>query len=223
MNRIAWDTLFRADRLAGLPTGSGTPNEQGSRTKRYTRAVRTHYLVAILTLMPSAFAGPPLLDFSSPDVVQAFQVINDGVMGGLSTSRLRPASGSMSFEGEVSLANNGGFASFRGPVRFPAETTALLLTVRGDGRRYKLTLRLDDGAGSAQYQAAFVASPEWKTLRFQLADFQASFRGRAVAAPAVRFADVRYMGMLISDRQAGPFTIEVREIKIEAGESKAGM
>jgi NADH dehydrogenase [ubiquinone] 1 alpha subcomplex assembly factor 1 len=173
--------------------------------------------------MTSAFAGPPLLDFSSQDAVRAFQVINDGVMGGLSRSRLRPASGGLSFEGEVSLENNGGFASFRGPVRIPAGTTALLLTVRGDGRRYKLTLRLDDDTGSAQYQAAFVASPEWTTVRFQPADFQASFRGRAVAAPPVRFVDVRYMGLLISDRQSGPFTIELRELGTEAGEDKTEM
>jgi hypothetical protein len=159
-----------------------------------------------------------LLDFSSPDVVRTFQVVNDGVMGGLSTSRVRSASGSLVFEGEVSLANNGGFASFRGPVRFPADTEALRVTVRGDGRRYKLTLRPDDSAGSPQYQAAFSASPAWTTLRFQPADFQASFRGRAVAAPPLQFVDVRYLGLLISDRQSGPFTIELKDLKIEAGE-----
>jgi hypothetical protein len=170
--------------------------------------------------MSSAFAAPPLIDFSSPDAVRFFQVINDGVMGGLSTSRLRPASGALSFEGEVSLARNGGFASFRGAVRFPADTTALLLTVRGDGRRYKLTLRLDDDAGSAHYQAAFVASPKWTTVRSQPADFQASFRGRAVAASPLRFVDVRYMGLMISDRQSGPFKVELKELRTEAGERK---
>jgi NADH dehydrogenase [ubiquinone] 1 alpha subcomplex assembly factor 1 len=190
---------------------------------RYPRAVRTHHLAATLTLMPFTFAGPPLLDFSSPDVVRTFQVINDGVMGGLSTSRLNLAPGSMSFTGEVSLENNGGFASFRGPVKFPADSTVLLLRVRGDGRRYKLTLRLDDGPRTAQYQAAFVASQEWKTWRFQPADFHASFRGRAVAAPPVQFADVRYVGLLISDRQSGPFTIELKEIRTEADGSRTGM
>lgn len=154
-----------------------------------------------------------MLDFSSADVVRTFQVINDGVMGGMSRSRLSLESGSMSFEGEVSLENNGGFASCRGPVRFPAAATALLLTVRGDGRRYKLTLKLDDRARTPQYQAALVASQEWKTLRFQPADFHASFRGRAVAAPTLRFEDVRYMGLLISDKQSGPFKIELRELR----------
>lgn len=190
---------------------------------RYPRVVGTYPLVATLALMPFTFPGPPLLDFSSPDVVRTFQVINDGVMGGLSTSRLSAAPGSMSFAGEVSLANNGGFASFRGPVRFPADSTVLLLTVRGDGRRYKLTLKLDDRAGTAQYQAAFVASQEWKTLHFQPVDFHASFRGRAVAAPPVQFADVRYVGLLISDKQSGPFRVELKEIRAGAEGSKTGM
>lgn len=172
--------------------------------------------------MSSSFAAPPLPDFSGPDAVRTFQVVNDGVMGGLSTSRVRSASGSLVFEGEVSLANNGGFASFRGPVGFPAETAALLVTVRGDGRRYKLTLKLDDGAGSPQYQAAFSTSPEWNTLRFRPADFQASFRGRPVAAPPMRFGDVRFLGVLISDRESGPFRMELRDVRIEAGERRSG-
>jgi hypothetical protein len=82
--------------------------------------------------MPFAHAGPPLLDFSRSEVAQTFRVINDEVMGGVSTSRLSSTDGAMVFEGEVSLENNGGFASFRGPVRFPVESAALLLTVRGD-------------------------------------------------------------------------------------------
>ncbi|MBK7356359.1 MAG: CIA30 family protein [Propionivibrio sp.] len=48
--------------------------------------------------MPFAHAGQPLLDFSSSDVVQTFRVINDDVMGGVSTSRLRSTDGAMVFE-----------------------------------------------------------------------------------------------------------------------------
>jgi hypothetical protein len=191
-------------------------------TMPYPRALRALALAATLTLMPSTFAGPPLLDFSRPEVVRTFRVVNDDVMGGVSTSRLSAAAGALRFDGTVSLDNNGGFASFRGPIRFPAGSGALLLTVRGDGRRYKLTLKLDDLTGTAQYQAAFVAPREWQTLRFKPGDFAASFRGRAVKAPAVRFADVQYVGLLISDKQAGAFKIEVKGIATEAEERKAG-
>lgn len=162
--------------------------------------------------MPFAHAGPPLLDFSRPEVVQTFWVINDVVMGGVSTSRLGSTGGAMVFKGEVSLENGGGFASFRGPVKFPRQSAALLLKVRGDGRRYKLTLKLDDSTSTAQYQAVFVAPREWETLRFEPADFVASFRGRAVVAPIVRFVDVQYIGLLISDKQSGPFNIELKDI-----------
>lgn len=175
----------------------------------------TVVLGAILTLMPSAHAGSSLLDFSRPEVARSFRVVNDGVMGGVSTSRLSPADGAMLFAGELSLENNGGFASFRGPAEFPAGSAALLLTVRGDGKRYKLVLKPDEGASTVQYQAAFVAPHAWQTLRFEAADFTASFRGRPAAAPALRFADVRHCGLLISDRQVGPFKIELKQIAAE--------
>jgi NADH dehydrogenase [ubiquinone] 1 alpha subcomplex assembly factor 1 len=164
--------------------------------------------------MPFAHAGPPLLDFSTSGVVQTFRVINDVVMGGVSTSRLRSTDGGMVFEGEVSLENNGGFASFRGSVRFPEEPAALLVTVRGDGQRYKLTLKVDDTTSTPQYQAAFVAPRDWQTLRFEAANFAASYRGRAVVAPIVRFVDAQYIGLLVSDRQSGPFKIELKDITL---------
>ena len=156
----------------------------------------------------------PLLDFSSPDVVQTFRVVNDVVMGGVSTSRLRSTDDGMVFEGVLSLENNGGFASFRGPVRFSEEPAALLVTVRGDGQRYKLTLKVDDSPSTPQYQAAFDAPRDWQTLRFEAAKFAASYRGRAVVAPIVRFVDVQYIGLLVSDRQSGPFRTELKDITL---------
>ena len=143
------------------------------------------------------------------------RIVNDVVMGGASTSRLSQTDAGVRFEGEVSLENNGGFASFRGPVRIPAETAGLLATVRGDGQRYKLILKLDDSTSTAQYQAVFVAPREWQTLRFVPADFTAVFRDRAVTAPVLRFVDVQYFGALISDRQSGTFRLELRDIRAD--------
>ena len=183
--------------------------------KQYSGAVLAVALGATLIPIPFAHAGPPLLDFSSSETVQMFRVINDVVMGGASTSRLSSTGAAMVFEGDVSLENNGGFASLRGPVRLPAKSAALLLTVRGDGQRYKLTLKLDDSTSTAQYQAAFVAPRDWQTLRFKPTDFAASFRGRAVSAPIVRLVDVQYVGLLISDKQSGAFRIELKDIRAE--------
>ena len=179
------------------------------------RAAHALTLAAALILMPTAQAGPPVLDFGDPATVRAFRIINDDVMGGVSTSRVGEREGALVFEGEVSLANNGGFASCRGPVALPRAARVLLVTLRGDGQRYKLTLRLDGNPGSGQYQATFVAPREWQTLRFEPADFAASFRGRPLDLPPVRFGEVRFIGLLISDRQAGPFGVELRDVRIE--------
>ena len=53
------------------------------------------------------------------------------------------------------------------------------------------------------------------TLRFVPADFAASFRGRPVAAPTVRFSDVQYLGLLISDKQSGAFKVDLKGIRAE--------
>jgi hypothetical protein len=167
-----------------------------------------------LPIPDDSTATPPLLGFPEPATAHAFRVINDAVMGGVSTSRLSAVDAALIFEGEVSLQNNGGFASFRGPVRIPAGASALQVTVRGDGKRYKLTVKLDDSNATAQYQAPFTAPRDWTTLRFAPGDFAASFRGRAVVAPPLAFGEVRTLGVLISERQAGPFRIELRDVRI---------
>jgi len=141
--------------------------------------------------------------------MQELQVINDDVMGGQSRSTvLRTATGLL-FEGDVSLANGGGFASFRAPLRLPPDVAELQVALRGDDHRYRLVLRMDEGNGAAQYQAPFVAPRARTTLRFVSGDFVARFRGRLVVAPPLRLADVRAFGLLISDGQSGPFRVEL--------------
>ena len=67
----------------------------------------------------------PLYRFDTPAAVVPWQAIDDRVMGGVSASHMRhdPA-GHGVFAGEVSLENNGGFASVRAPVRPPEAATA---------------------------------------------------------------------------------------------------
>jgi hypothetical protein len=43
----------------------------------------------------------------------------------------------------------------------------------------------------------------------------ASFRGRTVVAPIPRFVDVQHVGVLISDKQSGPFKIELKDMGAE--------
>lgn len=157
--------------------------------------------------------------FETPACTRNWQAINDGVMGGASVSRLRfDSAGYAVFEGEVSLINNGGFASVRalGLDLGCSDTVAYVLTVCGDGRTYKLNLRTEAGFDGMTYQAAFTpARGRWTQAVLPLAEFEPRFRGRLVPdAPALRPEAVTQVGLLISDKQAGVFRLMVKAIGV---------
>jgi hypothetical protein len=186
-------------------------------------------LLAALQVAPIAGTAPvrdnaavagELFRFESAVSVADWSAIDDGVMGGVSRSRLRhdPA-GHAVFEGIVSLEHDGGFASVRSrplDLRAPGAVN-YLLEVRGDGKRYKLNLRTDDAFDGVNYQAAFEApSGTWTLVRLPVSGFHPTFRGRSVpGAPRLDPARVRQMGLMIADRQAGPFALALRSIRVE--------
>ena len=162
--------------------------------------------VALTIVAAAAFAlQAATLDWSPVD---------DVVMGGRSASTARvTAEGTLLFEGSVSLEDGGGFASLRsGPARHDLSgASGIRLRVRGDGKRYRLSLRTDARFDGVQYQAAFTAPDgEWALLDLPWSRFEARFRGRPVAdAPPLEPAAVRWLGLLISDRQEGRFSLEL--------------
>lgn len=158
-----------------------------------------------------------LFDFSTTTNTTAWQLVNDDVMGGVSTSTFSISNGVAVFRGELSLANNGGFASVRSlPATHElAGCEAFVIRVRGDGRRYKFTARTDRSFDSAIYQVVFATRKgEWEEHRLPMKDFVPTFRGRVLPdAPALDPAKIVSLGFLISDKQAGLFKLEVAWIK----------
>jgi monofunctional biosynthetic peptidoglycan transglycosylase len=160
-----------------------------------------------------------LLDFEDPAEIALFRPIDDVVMGGVSRSRFEPAGpGVAAFRGEVSLARGGGFASVRSEPREWATSGArsILLRIKGDGKQYKLTLRTDDAFDGVQYQARFQPpAGEWIELRLPASEFAATFRGRVLSdAPRLDPARIRTLGLMISEKQAGPFELLVDWIAV---------
>jgi hypothetical protein len=163
-----------------------------------------------------------LIRFDSAAAVANWLPIDDAVMGGASWSRMRlDPQGWAVFEGAVSLEYNGGFASVRSrPASFGcADAAAYVLEVRGDGKHYKLNLRTDDAFDGVNYQARFEAPADvWTRLRIAVADFRPSFRGRSVpGAPALDPGKLRQIGLMIADRQQGPFSLAIRSIAVARG------
>ena len=159
-----------------------------------------------------------LFDFSKPDTAPLFHPIGDRVMGGVSAGAMEAAKGFAVFAGEVSLENQGGFASVRSQEGLwdLSAFTGIQLEVRGDGRTYKLSLTTDPRPGSVVYRARFTPEEEaWSRVRIPFADLKPTFRGEAVPdAPPLDPARVATFGFLISDRQEGGFRLEIKSIAV---------
>ena len=82
-----------------------------------------------------------------------WQVVNDGVMGGVSSSQLEAGAAGVRFSGTVRTEYNGGFASARRAVAtsaLPPDVVAFDLRAVGDGHRYRLVVYTRDARGRAQ-------------------------------------------------------------------------
>lgn len=158
--------------------------------------------------------------FDEATSVDGWAAIDDRVMGGVSRSRLRhEPDGHAVFEGELSLEQDGGFASVRSRPLEPGlpPAAAYLLEVRGDGKRYRLSVRTEEAVDGVSYQAAFeTTSGAWTLVRLPVSGFAARFRGRTVTgAPPLDPVRVSQLGLMIADRQAGRFALAIRSIRSE--------
>jgi NADH dehydrogenase [ubiquinone] 1 alpha subcomplex assembly factor 1 len=152
-----------------------------------------------------------------------WQAVNDDVMGGVSTSQVRRLEPGVRFEGTVSFDHGGGFASARRDYALPDGVAAgsvagFALQVRGDGKRYRLTVFTRNAATGQReayhYQARFETTGDVQLLRLPLSAFAASFRGRPVAAPPLDPARIVALGLQISDRQEGPFALDLHAAEL---------
>jgi monofunctional biosynthetic peptidoglycan transglycosylase len=174
-------------------------------------------LALLIAMNTHAAADKIVFDFQTATNTAAWQVVNDDVMGGVSASGFHLTNGVALFRGKVSLDNNGGFASVRSlPARHDlAGSDTFVVRVRGDGRRYKFTARTDRSFDSAIYQCVFATKEgQWEEHRLPFKQFVATFRGRVLSSePPLNAAKVTSVGFLISDKQEGPFQLEVAWIK----------
>lgn len=172
------------------------------------------YLFLISLLMSSILS---LFDFTVTSDLNAWQVVNDGVMGGKSIGDLRINNeGNGEFSGTISLANNGGFASIR--TRFPkldvSEKTKVVLRVKGDGKRYQLRFKTDI-TDRHSYIVYFNTSDSWQTIKLAIKEMRPSFRGMMLSQPNYPGVFLEEISLLIGNKTPETFQLEIDYIRIE--------
>ena len=138
--------------------------------------------------------------------------------GGVSQSKIIfNDNGSATFQGRVSLENNGGFASTRSkshPFRL-GDYIGLHLQIKGDGKDYQLRVRTDNRFDGISYRYRFATQPDiWMNIRVPFNEFVPVFRGRVLSNVAsISPEHIQQVGFLIADKQAGKFRLEIDWIK----------
>jgi monofunctional biosynthetic peptidoglycan transglycosylase len=157
------------------------------------------------------------IEFSQKSELENWVIVNDTVMGGRSRAGLGLQDNYLVFAGDLSLQNNGGFASTRriyAPIEWSAKQ-AIEITIKGDGRSYQFRLRTNRNMDGVAYVAEFdTKKGEDQTLTFQLNDFMPLWRGRYVRnAPELQFDNVSQIGFMLADKTPGEFVLQVQKVR----------
>lgn len=217
----------RVAELFYLQQGSQVP--ENCRDAPRNSGVTLRFLAAILlvcSLPPPTNASASessmrtLVNFDNSSQEPRWVAVNDNVMGGRSSGGPEVADGKLEFSGELSLANNGGFSSVRSVGRAfnLSGASAIILRVRGDGRRYQLRLATD-----ARYHGIKVSygvgfdttAGEWTEVRVPLASLNPTVRGSSLQGPPLDASQVQEIGLLIADKREGAFALAVDWIAVE--------
>jgi monofunctional biosynthetic peptidoglycan transglycosylase len=159
-----------------------------------------------------------LFDFQAPAELSDWIIVNDGVMGGLSHSKIGlSGDGAAVFQGAVSLENNGGFSSTRTVPRAYGldDYEGVVLSVKGDGKKYQFRIRTNDRFDGISYRCHFeTEAGKWITVRVPFEECIPVFRGRVLNdVGPVSPKQIQQIGFLISDKQEGEFKLEIKWIK----------
>lgn len=157
-----------------------------------------------------------LINTSKNIGINNWNIVNDDVMGGISSSRIIINKENMLvFEGYLSLKNNGGFASTRLNIseKKLAEVKFFEIKFKGDGKKYKLRLRQNNRQVS--YSCDFESKKnEWKVLKLPIEKFKATWRGYTYKKYAdIEPEKINILGLSISDKQEGNFYLEIGYVR----------
>ena len=169
--------------------------------------------------LSSLFVFNLLVVSAQANANQRWYVVNDSVMGGVSNSQVTQTQESLLFTGNVSLDNNGGFASIRTELSTQSQNTkAIALRVKGDGQIYQLRLRTTNYLDGAAYTHSFkTVKNEWVDINFAQSDFTLTYRGRVLEQqPIIDFDDIKQLGFMIAGKQEGKFKLEVGKIEFKS-------
>jgi NADH dehydrogenase [ubiquinone] 1 alpha subcomplex assembly factor 1 len=164
--------------------------------------------------------GQELITSFSPSDQLNWGTVHDTVMGGRSSGRiLYTQEETMLFKGNVSLENNGGFASIRSRGSLPQlalDSDGLEIKIKGSGREYYFSCTHKQIAlwGGGYWQKFKTKKDEWLTIQLPWENFIPRNYGMKMNnLPKMSPKDLAGLGIYMYDKKSGPFELEIDYIQ----------
>jgi len=174
------------------------------------------YLYFLIIPLAISSQNKDLINTSNNIGLENWRIVNDDVMGGVSTSELFLSDDkNLIFNGNLSLENNGGFASSR--MGFEKgilnEVKSFKIKVKGDGKTYKFRLR--ENYRSTNYSSDFkTLKNKWIEIEIKTNQLKPMFMGYySNRSPKLNTEKISSLGFQISDKQKGNFNLEIMYVK----------
>lgn len=177
-------------------------------------------ILSAILMMTSINQNPEgfLLNSSIMKTENKWRIVNDGVMGGLSFSRVSVNDEKVIFTGKVSLENNGGFASLRSPIKNYdfSNFNGLEIRLKTDGKRYSISMKETSYFTGYFYTTSYeTKADEWMTIKLPFNQFKLYYFGRRMDSNSkIPLDKIKEISFLIGDKQEGDFVAEIDYIKL---------
>jgi uncharacterized surface protein with fasciclin (FAS1) repeats len=189
------------------------------------KSIPAYLTLALLITNPAHAEELVITDF---DRVKgpSWRSVNDRVMGGRSRGGPTVNDGVLTFKGDISLQNNGGFSSARtekSRINL-SKYEGLSLRIKPDARKYRLTIESQKTPRffQLQYWADLKVKPGvWQTVRVPFKAFYPTSFGRRLPFPKLDRKSINAIGFMLYDKKAGPFELVCDSISAYNGTTPA--
>lgn len=172
------------------------------------------FLILLFSLVMNAIV---IFDFNVNSNIENWTIVDDGVMGGNSSSKFfLDSTGNGVFKGTVSLENNGGFCSVRyhpKPVSLK-DNKIFSIRLKGDGKKYQFRVKSKRN-DYYSYIYELQTSTDWQTIEIPITNLHASFRGRKIDIANYDGNNLEEIAFLAGNKKNETFELIIDKIVVK--------
>ena len=166
-----------------------------------------------MTLLKQNMYSQNVVKFNSSKKIKNWSIVNDDVMGGISTSKFYYDGKQAIFEGNISLKNNGGFASIKNNIKkiSISANNKINLILKGDRKTYQVRIKRYKH-DYFSYVHNFKTSGKNELISIELSKFYPSFRGKKLNKENYNHNQIEQISILIGNKVKEKFKLKIEKI-----------